>query len=129
MFERLADQFKGCPPDRLHRLAAVWTRELELILERMFKICSENAPLHLPENVRHEAVLELARLVLWLEDWIIATKTGAASIELVDPQEEALGIESPAGRERIENTARNCAERIWMPFRRIGGRGFHCSEK
>jgi hypothetical protein len=113
MFERLADKCPSCERKRLDALVAVWSRELELILKRMFTICAEGAPLRLPEEVRHEAAFELARLTLWLEDKIVAVRTSATPIDELDPETEERSVNSPEGQQRIDNTARMCAEQIW----------------
>lgn len=113
MFDRLLNQFPHCDQAHLNALAAVWTRELELILTRMFEICAEEGAVRIPARARHEAVFELAKLSLWLEDRIIAVKTSATPIHEIDPVIENESIASTGERERIENTARNCADAVW----------------
>jgi hypothetical protein len=116
MFDRLLTQFPDCDQARLAALATVWTRELELILARMFEICADRGAVRIPAGARHEAVFELAKLSLWLEDKIVSVKTAKAPIHEIDPVIEAQSIATEDGRERIENTARNCAEGVWKRF-------------
>ena len=113
MFERLLTQFPDCDQEHLTALAAVWSRELELILARMFEICGEQGLVRIPRAARQEAVLELAKLSLWLEDKMVSVKTGERPIREIDPLGEEQAIATAHERERIENTARNCAEAIW----------------
>jgi len=116
MFERLLTQFPDCDQEHLTALAAAWTHELELILARMFEICAEQGAVRIPRGAHHEAVFELANLSLWLEDKIVLVKTAKTPIREVDPLIEEQAIATAHERERIENTARNCAERIWKRF-------------
>lgn len=116
MFDRLQNQFPDCDPAHLKALAALWTRELEMIVARMFEICAEGGAVQLPEAARHEAVFELAKLSLWLEEKIVSAKTSKASIQDIDPVAEQQLIATAEERERIENTARNCADAIWKRF-------------
>jgi hypothetical protein len=53
---------------------------------------------------------------MWLEDRIIEKKTENASIERIYPDQERSALETPTIQERIENTARICADKIWKRF-------------
>jgi hypothetical protein len=116
MFERLSTRFPGCDPKHLDALAAVWTREAGLVVSRMFEMCRETEVMRLPIEVRHEAAFELAKLILWLEDRMIEKKTAAVPIDEIAPDAEAEYVTSPGGVERIDNTARIIADRIWKPL-------------
>lgn len=116
MFERLPTKFPDCDPKHLDALAAVWAREAGLVIARMFEIYGDTEVMRLPIEVRHEAVFELAKLTLWLEDRMIEKKTAAVPIDQISPATEAKFITNPVGVERIDNTARIMAERIWKPL-------------
>ena len=116
MFERLSTKCPGCDPKHLDALAAVWTREAGLVVSRMFEMCRETEVMRLPIEVRHEAAFELAKLMLWLEDRMIEKKTAAVPIDEIAPDAEAEYVTSPGGVERIDNTARIIADRIWKPL-------------
>jgi hypothetical protein len=116
MFERLSTTFPDCDPRHLDALAAVWTQEACLVVSRMFAICGETEVMRLPIEVRHEATFELAKLMLWLEDRMIEKKTAAVPIDQIAPDAEARCMTSPDGVERIDNTARLIADRIWKPL-------------
>jgi hypothetical protein len=116
MFERLSTKFPDCDRKHLEALAAVWTREAGLVVSRMFEICGEADAMRLPIEVRHEAAFELAQLMLWLEDRMIENKTAVVRIDQIEPDAEAHFMTSPGGVERIDNTARIMADRIWKPL-------------
>ncbi|HEY0872848.1 MAG TPA: hypothetical protein VGD94_05200 [Vicinamibacterales bacterium] len=82
----------------------------------MFEFYGETEVMRLPIEVRHEAVFELARLMLWLEDRMIEKKTAAVPIEQIAPDAEAQDLTTPGGVERIDNTARIMVDRIWKPL-------------
>lgn len=116
MFERLSTRFPDCDPKHLDAIAAVWTREAELVIMRMFEIYAETEIMRLPIQVRHEAAFELAKLSLWLEDRMIEKKTAAVPIDQIVPDAEVRSMTSPGGVERVDNTARILADRIWKPL-------------
>jgi hypothetical protein len=82
----------------------------------MLDICRDEIGPVMPIDVRPEAIFELAKLTMWLEDRIIEKKTENASIEHIYPDQERSALETPTIQERIENTARICADRIWKRF-------------
>lgn len=116
IFERLANKFPLVDERHISALAEVWSLELDQIIKRMLDICRDEIGPVMPIDARPEAIFELAKLTLWLEDQIIEKKTENASIERVDPDQERLALETPTIQERIENTARICADRIWKRF-------------
>jgi hypothetical protein len=69
-----------------------------------------------PIEARSEAIFELAKLSMWLDDRIIEKKLQSAPVEQIDPTAERAALEKPEIRQRIENTARVCVDRIWEPF-------------
>lgn len=88
MLERLLAQFPASQRKHLVRLSQIWTNEVELIVKRMFEVCAEKGPLRLPVEVRDEAILELMKFIMWLEERVVATKTASVSIDHIDPVAE-----------------------------------------
>jgi hypothetical protein len=82
----------------------------------MLDICRDEIGPVMPIDARPEAIFELAKLILWLEDRIVEKKTENVSIERIDPDQERSALRTPTIQERIENTARICADRIWKRF-------------
>ncbi len=82
----------------------------------MLDICRDEIGPVMPIDARPEAIFELAKLAMWLEDRIIEKKTENTSIERIDPDQERSALKTPMIQERIENTAKICADRIWKRF-------------
>jgi hypothetical protein len=115
MLERLMKAFPAIAPERLNALAEIWSLERDQIIGRMLEICrNDNGPV-MARAARPEAIFQLANLIVWLEERIIAKNLESRSIEEIDLEVEQNGVGLPTARERIENTARVCAERIWQP--------------
>jgi hypothetical protein len=100
----------------LSALAEIWSIECDLIIKRMLGICRDEIGPVMPLDARPEVIFELAKLTLWLEERIIEKKTANTCIERIDPDQERSALGTPTIQERIENTARICADRIWKPF-------------
>jgi hypothetical protein len=113
---RRPPRLPDCDPKHLDAFAVVWTREAGLMVSRMFEINGETEAMRLPIEVRHEAAFELAKLMLWLEDLMIEKKTATVPIDQIAREAEAQSMTSPGGVERIDNTARIMADRIWKPL-------------
>jgi hypothetical protein len=113
MFEYLQEKFPSVNPQHLSALAEIWSEEINLVLNRMLTISREECGPGLPIEVRHEAIFEVAKLTLWLEGRLLEVKTASTKIEDIDPNEERQNLDTPKCKERIENTARICADSIW----------------
>ena len=107
----LSKQFPSCA-EHLLALAEIWDEELNRIINRMLEISAAEKGL-LPIQARHEAIFEVAKLRLLLEERIISAKTKSTSIGSIDPSAEKRSLEGPVISQRIENTARILADRIW----------------
>jgi len=116
MFDRLVSQFPDEDRQHLSALAEVWSSELGSIVERMLDISHREGAARLPQEARPEAIFELAKLVLWLEERIVQKKTATTCISEINPEAEREALLSRVVQESIENTARTCAEHIWMKF-------------
>ena len=75
MLERLHTRFPDVDPDHLRALAVVWSREADRVITAMLRLSREGSRHTFPEDARHEVVLELAKLSLWLEERIVEKRT------------------------------------------------------
>lgn len=82
----------------------------------MMDLCRNEVGFVWPIEARSEAIFELAKLGLWLDDRIIEKKLESVPIEQIGPTTELAALEAPEIRQRIENTARVCVDQIWKPF-------------
>ena len=116
MLEQLLKMFPGVAEEHLSALAEIWSGERDQIIERMLEIGRNEMGPVMASDARPEAIFQLANLIIWLEERIITKKLQMCSIEKIDIQTETISVGLPPTRERIENTARLCADRIWKPF-------------
>jgi hypothetical protein len=116
MLEALLTRFPNVQPERLAGLAAVWNIQRDRVITRMIAIAADEIGPVIPTPSRERLILELAQLSVRLEGQIVAKNTAATSIEQLDPEAERVGLETQLIRERIENTARNLATRVWIPL-------------
>lgn len=116
MFEELIKRFPSVDERHLAGLAEVWSIEREKVVDRMLKIADDEIGPVMSFRARPEAIFQLAKLQLWLDARIIEHKTKSASIDSIDVSEERSSLETPMSQQRIENTARICADRIWKRF-------------
>jgi hypothetical protein len=58
--------------------------------------------------------LELAKLIYFLSEQIVADRMNGRAIREIDPQVEYEQCFSENGMEKISSTARNCAETVWL---------------
>jgi hypothetical protein len=117
-FQNLAERFPSADAAQLGALAGVWNEELDRIIKRMLEISANEGTAVLPEEARHGAIFELAKLTYRLEESIIEKKTERVPINNIDPQVERAALSSREVLDRIENTARICADRIWKPLQK-----------
>jgi uncharacterized protein DUF4238 len=116
MLERLVKAYPTVAEGHLKALAEIWSTERDQVIARMLELCRNETGPVMATDARPEAILELAKLIIWLEERIIAKKLESGSIETIDVETERISVGVPQGKERIENTARLCADRIWNPF-------------
>jgi hypothetical protein len=116
MFYRLLKLSPAVAGERLAALAEVWSIERNRIIARMLEICRTEIGPVMASDARPSAIFELAKLIMWLEERIIAKKLEIGPIEQIDPEAERRALETSSAQERIENTARICAEKIWKPL-------------
>ena len=117
ILERLAKTYPSVDERHLSALAEVWSTERDQIINRMLILSDAKIGTVWPLDAKTEAIIALAKLTLWLDCRIIEKKTENAAIESIDPDTERSALETPIVQERIENTARLCAENIWNRVR------------
>lgn len=115
MLGKLISKFPNADEAHLAALADVWAVEHDRVIRRMIDISGKECTA-LPSEVRHEALFEMAKLILFLEDKIIEKKLSKKSIDEFAPALERRWLDSPECEQRIENTAQIMAERIWNRF-------------
>lgn len=116
MLEALIARFPNLRRDRLADLAAVWDVQRDRVIERMINIAHHEIGPVVPSASRERLILELAQLTVWLEGRIIAKNTEERPIDQIDPEAERVALETHLIRERIENTAKSLAVRVWIPL-------------
>jgi hypothetical protein len=100
--------------DRAAQLARIWVRQRDAIIDRMHEITRESGRVAWHARSRAEAIGEMARLLLFATERIVAHRTNGRPVDTIDPIEEETALSQPEAMERCENTARIFAERIWF---------------
>ncbi|MBY8309894.1 hypothetical protein KW529_22065 [Vibrio fluvialis] len=96
------------------QLAKIWERVVGSIVEEMLTISTPvMEELHI--DLREEMALEMAKLIHYLSEVVVAERMGNRTINDIDLQSEYEECFSLKGKERISNTAKNCADGIWLP--------------
>ena len=115
MLEALLALFPNVQREHLADLAAVWDVQRDRVIKRMIAIARDEIGSAVPTPSRERLILKLAQLSVWLEARIIAKNTENTPIEQIQPATEWAALETQLIRERIDNTARNLSERVWIP--------------
>jgi len=94
-------------------ISDIWSDEMDRIITRMQEISDEAVGPALHIEARTEAIYEMAKLINFLSEQMLAKKLGddAAAVNLTAAKER-VAVDSQLGRECVENTAKNLAE-IW----------------
>lgn len=101
----------GIPKATIEQIAAVWDEEVSRILQRMVAIGQEQRGF-VPD--RGPAAYELVKIRFHLTPEVVKKHLSERNLRDVDPASERLALDAPLRQERIENTARIFAERIWI---------------
>lgn len=109
-------RFPSVDERHLAGLAEVWSIERDKVVDRMLQITEDEVGPVMSHPARPKAIFQLAKLKLWLGDRIIEHKTKSGSVDHIDADEERSSLETPMSQQRIEDTARICADRIWKRF-------------
>ena len=94
-------------------LAEVWQGVVEAIIKEMLLVSqSEVEEIHI--DLREEMALEIARLTAFLSEKVVGERLAERKVEQIKQQEEITECFSDNGKERISNTAKVCADNIWI---------------
>lgn len=100
-------------PEKADQLAEIWDEVVSSIIKEMLAIASPQMnDLHI--NLREEMALELAKLSLFISGKVVSDRMNGRSVSEIDHQVERERCFSLEGKERITNTAKNCANQVWL---------------
>ena len=100
-------------PESSERIALVWERVVDSIIKEMLAYADPHIKdLHI--NLREEMALELAKLIFFISERVVADRLKGRTINEIDPQIEYEQCFSESGKEKISSTAKNCAEAVWL---------------
>lgn len=100
-------------PQKAEQLAKVWDEVVSSIIEEMLANANPKMDdLHI--DLREEMTLELAKLIFFISEKVVADRMSGRTINDINPQVEHEQCFSLEGKERISNTAKNCTDRIWL---------------
>lgn len=95
------------------RISVVWDDVVSMIVQKMLEYSAkEIPPLHV--NLREEMALELAKLSLFISEKVVADRLGAKKLTEIDERAEREECFSESGTRKIEQTAVNIANAIWI---------------
>ena len=116
IFSELIRRCRDLDPIMAHRLACVWSGLMDRIIKRMLDICDKEIGPSLHIDQKAEVVLELAKLSASLCQNIVNEKAKRKALDTYSPDDEAMLFETHTEQVKIDNTARNLADRIWKPL-------------
>lgn len=93
-----------------NELEKIWEEVIRLILEKMYEICQSQTSEGYHRSLRAELIWECAKLQFWLRERII----NGRDMNSISIDEERNACFNEIGLEKIANTAKMIAERIWM---------------
>ncbi|WP_084312980.1 DUF4238 domain-containing protein [Desulfobulbus elongatus] len=100
-------------PKKAEQLAKVWNGVVNLIIEEMFaRAKPQMNDLHV--DLREEIALELAKLIFFISEKVVADRMNGRLIDDIDPQDEHQQCFNKEGKEYISNTAQIYADRVWL---------------
>lgn len=100
-------------PEKAQQIAEIWDEVVSLIIKEMLDIANPQMDgLHI--NLREEMAHELAKLILFISEKVASDRTSGRAINEIDQRLEREQCFSLEGKERISNTAKNCASQIWL---------------
>ena len=99
--------------EKAQQLAEIWDEVVSSIIKEMLDIATPQMDdLHI--NLREEMAYELAKLILFISEKVASDRTNGRAINEIDQHLEREQCFSLEGKERISNTAKNCASQIWL---------------
>lgn len=100
-------------PKKAQQLAEIWDEVVGSIIKEMLDIANPKMDeLHI--NLREEIAHELAKLMLFISEKVVSDRIDGRSVNEIDYHIEREQCFSLEGKERISNTAENCAKQIWL---------------
>jgi hypothetical protein len=103
----------SCPPDKAAQLAEVWDEVTSSIVEEMLA----RARPHMDElhiDLREEMALELAKLITFISEKVVADRMKGRFAEDIDLEIEREQCFDAKGKEKIVTTAQNLADGVWL---------------
>lgn len=111
---RLREVAPELPSDHATALASLWTRQSDLVIQRLLELTRLSGRVVWHSDARAEAIGDMARLLMFITEKVVEHRTNGRSVDSISVAEEEAALESPEAKERIENTARNLAEGVWF---------------
>ena len=100
-------------PEEIAKLATIWDEVVHSIIKKMLKYSASHiGDIHI--NLREEMSLELAKLISFIAEKVVADRLNSRSIKEINAELERQKCFGKDGQEKIQNTAKNCAEQIWI---------------
>ena len=100
-------------PAKADKLARVWDEVVSSIVEEMLARAKPRMDdLHI--DLREEMALEIAKLIFFISEKVVADRMSGRVVNDIDPQVEREQCFNLKGKERISNTAQIFADRVWL---------------
>ncbi|MEK7323508.1 MAG: DUF4238 domain-containing protein [Pseudomonadota bacterium] len=103
----------SCSPDKAAQLAEVWGEVTSSIVEEMLaRARPQMDELHI--DCREEMALELAKLITFISEKVVADRMKGCVAKDIDLQIEREQCFGAKGKEKIATTAQNLADGVWL---------------
>lgn len=103
----------GSHPSDVEKVSAIWDDVVSEITQRMLEYSAKKTPaLHV--NLREEMALELAKLTLFVSERVVDDRLRGRSLTEINETTERDECFSEDGIRKIEQTAENIANSIWI---------------
>jgi hypothetical protein len=104
------------PDDKVAALANVWDEVVDRIVQGVLRTHANSVQQGLHINIKPEMGIELAKLILFLTEQVIAERVGDRDLVKIDPDTERLSCLGAEGVKKIEGTAQNAYQQVWLKF-------------
>ena len=95
------------------RFSIIWDEVVDFIIRKMLDCCDPLVgDLHI--NLREEMTLELATLISFIAEKVVADRLAGQQLEQLDEGSEREACFNEKGMAKISNTAMNFAEHVWL---------------
>ena len=100
-------------PEYSLKYADIWAQVVDSIIKEMLAYADTYIEeVHI--NLREEMAFELAYLISFLSERVVADRMKGRTIKEIDPSVEYDQCFSESGKEKISTTAKDCAEAVWL---------------